>query len=300
MKIQLIPGLVSLETNAEKINCFSFWDNPAQKDFFNVDHKSKYQFKYTIGLPPKMSSGNPSLQFSNFSYFAKNWYYSNRKAFLQFFLNVNEKRNEFIVNQTYHNHFIKVGWMEPTGYLLTDYLTYILEKENLFYQVGAAGKLNNKTFIFYGFGKNFKTTLISMILANGGSYIGEEFILLNGNQVFATIPNAHPFDLRPSHKNLMSKNINKNKINSSKYEIAIFLIYSNKDKVIEVNLDKANDYVNLFQNTFNTYFYHNLIARDFLDGKSKPKRKVLTNKQARYFIIYFSAIENVYDFINKI
>lgn len=299
MKIQLIPGLVSLETNASKINCFSLWDNPSQADFFDLDKNSKYQFKYTVGTPQK-NIGNPSLQFSNFAYTPKKWHYENCKALAKFSLSVSEKNNEFIVNRLYHYLFIKIGWLQPTGYLLTDYLTYKLEKDNLFYQVGAAGQLNSKTFIFYGFGKNFKTTLMAMVVENGGKYIGEEFILLNGNRVHATIPNAHPFDLRPSHKNLMSKDLRKSKINASEYETGIFLVYSDKDKVMEIDLENANNYADLYQNTFNTYFYHNLVSRDFFEGKNKPPRRVLTNKRARFFVIYFTAIENVFNFMKRL
>jgi len=183
---------------------------------------------------------------------------------------------------------------------LTDYLTYELEKDKLFYQVGAAAQLNDNTFIFYGFGKNFKTTIINLILNNKGRYIGEEFFLLSGKKVFATIPNSHTFDLRPSHKSLMLNDLKNNKVNSAEYNHVIFLIYSKKNKIIEIDQEKANSYANLYQNTFNTYFYHNLMARDFFEGKAKSEKIVLTNKKARFFVVYFTAIENVFRFINKL
>lgn len=47
-RVQLIPNLVSIETNVRKINCFSFWDKEENKDFFRDDPRSEFEFKYFV------------------------------------------------------------------------------------------------------------------------------------------------------------------------------------------------------------------------------------------------------------
>lgn len=299
--VQLIPELISLQTNAKKINCFSFWDKNNNKEFFQPDQNSRLSIKYFVNKNIELPPQKPTLQFSNYSYDDEKWYFRSGYKGLDFSFVIDEKNTTVFCNYLCHKLFIKISWIEPIGYILTDYINYLLEKEKMSYHAGAAARINNKTFLFFGFGRNFKTTMVNMILYNNGFYIGEEFIFLNGGLVYSTIPNSHRFDFRESHKSLMNLDINKRKIDKSEYDVVIFLIYSKKNEIIEIDLNKANIYAQEFNQHFNSsYFYGYIKAKDFLLGKKiGPKENILKSKKARFFIIYFTDVQNAFKFVNE-
>jgi len=298
-QVQIIPELLNLECNVRAINCFSFWDSKNRANFFSLNPRSPFQFKYFVRKeiedPPKIAT----FRFSNLSYLRGKWFYHNKKGPLTLKFTIEENENLFLVNSLYHRLFVKVGCLEPTGNILTDFITYKLEQVGMSYQVGSAGNIKGKTFLFFGGGYNFKTTLMSLILQNGGYYIGEEFFLLKGNNVFATIPNSHRFDFRNSHRSLFKFEINKKRMEVSEYSYVIFLYYSDKDEIKEINLSEANHHLQLYHHTANTRYYKHFKTRDFLLGKKKKEKQILRNTDARYYLCYFTDIKKVFNFINK-
>jgi len=299
--IQLIPKLVMLECNTPKINYLSFWDNKRENDFFDIDPKSSIKITYQLGKKVELTPFKGALQFSNISYLDGKWYFSSKKGLVNFAFTLDENKKSMVVNWALHHLFITLGYLEPSGHILTDYLTYELEKINKSYQWGAAANFKGESLLFFGFGRNFKTTIINILLQNGGYYIGEEFILLDGNTVYATIPNSHQFDFRESHRLLLMNDLKKRKADVSDYTKVIFLIYSNKDMIVEINQDQANIYANLFQHAVNSYYYNNFNARDlFLENKVLTKNgPLLKNRKASYYLAYFTKIDNVFTFIKK-
>lgn len=300
LQIQLIRDLISIQTNVKKINCFSFWDKNENKNFFTQNDASLLNFKYIVGKTEKIPN-QTTYRFSNYIYHDYRWYFQRKIGPFDFSFVINEKDRSVTANRLCHNLFIKVSWVEPVGYILTDYINYTIEKMGMSYHDGAAGRINNKTFLLFGFGKNFKTTIMNMILHNGGYYIGEEFFLLNKDKVYATIPNSHRFDFRESHKKLMQIDLRKRKVDVSEYNVGIFLVYSNKDKIVELDINQANAYAKVFhQYIANSFFYSFLKAKDFLESNSiVPENILLTNKKAKFFIIYFSRVENAFKFIKE-
>jgi len=299
--VQLIPNLISLQTNVKKINCFSFWDKKENRNFFDFNPSSEFDFKYFVKSEVPDVPKEIEFRFSNFIFSKGKWYFKRKVGTLDLSFVIDEINHIVIANKLCHNLFVKVSWIEPIGYILSDYINYQIEKKGISYHDGAAAAIKGRTFLIFGFGKNFKTTLVNMILRDGGYYIGEEFFLLNNDRVYATIPNSHRFDFRESHKQLMKINLREKKCDSSIYDAAIFLIFSNKDEVVELDFDQANSYAEVFhQYIANSFFYSFLKAKDFLEKRRvMEKRNLLLNKKARFFIIYFTDVKNALKFISE-
>lgn len=299
--IQLIPDLISLQTNVENISCFSYWDKKENSGFFDNKEDSLFLFKYylkkEVDLPPQKII----FRFSNFVYDGERWYFKRKIGLFDFSFIIDEKQKAVFANTLCHHLPVKISWIEPIGYILTDFINYQIGKKGMTYHDGAAGRINDKTFLFFGFGKNFKTTIVNMILEEGGYYIGEEFFLLNEDRVFATIPNSHRFDFRESHRKLVKNDLRKRKIDSSQYDVGIFLVYSNKDEVKELNFQQANAYAKIFnQYVVNSFFYGFLKSKDFLEnGYLFSEDQLLKNSKAKFFIIYFTEVRNAFKFINE-
>lgn len=299
--IQLIPKLAALETNASTIHGFSFWSRGRDRDFFDFDPASPFKFRYVAGGAVGRPPAGEELRFSNLSYLDGSWHYSSRKFGLPFLFSISEADNSMVVNGVYHRHFIKIGWLEPAGNVLTDYITYKLELGNKRYQDGGAALFGDKTFLILGPGKNFKTTLLNIMLENGGYYIGDEFFLLDGNRVYATMPSISAFDFRESHGRLLGKDLRRRKVDVSDYGFVLFMLHSNKDGVSEIDAAEADRHVRLYHHAVNTHYYSDFRSRDYLlKGETAPEGAILGNRDARYFVIRFTAVENVFKFIRAL
>lgn len=298
--IQLIPNLIQLETNAKKINSFPFWNSKLANDFFNLDCASQFKFRYIVSKNIEECPEKIQFRFSNLSYANNKWYYSSKKFFLKFRFTIDENTNTMTVNPAYHKHFVRVGCMETAGNIFADYITYKIEAEGKSYQDGVVAMLNGKTYLIFGPGKNFKTTLLNLILENNGYYIGDDFFLLDSNKVYATMPNTSTFDFRGSHKRLLNKDLKKQKVDVSEYEVVLFLVYSDKDCISEITSEEANQHLKFYHNSVNTYYYKFFKNKENLAGqKIMSEKKVLKNMNAKYFLCYFTDINNVLNFIKK-
>lgn len=131
--VQLIPDLIYLETNVSEIKCFSFWDRKNKSDFFKFNPDSKLHFKYFLDNKIEITNDKPILSFSNIAYQGNTWVFNKKMYFFDFKFQIEEDGNVFRVNKPYQKVFIKIGWLEPTGYILTDYITYIIEKLGMSY-----------------------------------------------------------------------------------------------------------------------------------------------------------------------
>ena len=74
----LIPGLVSLDTNINHINGFYFSDNFSF--YKNIRYKNKFHYKiskkYNIDLPPKYEFRNGHYyKIGDFCYYSGNYFY---------------------------------------------------------------------------------------------------------------------------------------------------------------------------------------------------------------------------------
>lgn len=300
-KIQLIPNLVSLETNIPEIFSFSFYNNRKFKDFFEFNESSEIKIRCFLSKDVLDPSSKVDYQFSNISNVGNRWYYCNRKGPFLFKFNINEDTDTFLVNKTYQKVFIKVGWLQPLGYILTDYLVRKLEQGGKTYHDGAAARYKDKTYLFYGFGRNFKTTIISSLLDNGGQYIAEEFFLLDGEKVYATIPNLHHFDFRESHRKLLASDLSKKKSDCSRYDTVIFLLYSSQDKITELSVTEANEMVGLYHHSVNGYYYDFFKAKDFFSGKKEQQKEIFSGQHGqRFFRVEFTNYQKVINFIDTL
>lgn len=301
MDIQLVPKTLSLKTDVSRINCFSFLDNEGGRDFFPYSGSSVLEFRYRINNNLSAGSEKARLQFSNLSYFDRRWFYGKKLGPVSLLFQINEKEKLIEANSFYNKLFIKVGWLEPIGNVLTDYITYELEKTGRTYHHGAAVSLKGRSLLFFGEGRNFKTTLAAKLLGIGAYYIGEEFFLLENNLVYGTIPNRHRFDRRESHKLFEILDLRRRKVDVSEYDNVFFLFYSNKDRIDEIPVAEANSYAEMFHHDFNTYYYNFFRMRDkILGGENQPKRDLLTNDNARFFAVFFTDVDYVFDFIKKL
>lgn len=300
-KIQLIPKLLALETNVNQINCFSFGDLDKYKNFFDYNPQSPLHFSYKVINRFSIYSKKVTLQFSNILYNHNLWFYRKKLFFTELKFLIDEKRKYIESNSLYHKLFIKIGWLEPIGCILTDYITYELEKIGKIYHAGAAANFRNTSFLFLGEGRNFKTTLVSKIVQNGGYYITQEFLLLDKNMVYATIPPSNRFDFRKSHNQFKTLDIRTKKVDVSEYEVVIFLFWSSRNKIYEIEIQEANKLAALSKNSFNSYYYRFFKAKDvILKNKVVINKDSLQNKNARYFVAYFTDINYVYKFIKGI
>jgi hypothetical protein len=296
--IQLVPGLIQLETNAKKINGFSFWNSKVAKDFFNVDSSSEFKFRYIVKKNIEECPEKVQFRFSNLSYVNNKWYYYSKKFFFKFKFTIDESTDTMTVNPTYHRHLIRIGFLETTGNILADYMTYKIEQNGKSFQDGAAAILNKKTFLIFGPGKNFKTTLLNMILESGGGYIGDEFFLLSGDNAYSIMPNISAIDFRSSHKDLLKQNLKKQTINFSKYDAVFFLVFSNENNISEITLVEANNYLKFYHRASNAYYYNFFKNRENLVAP-KQSENVLENENAKYFLCYFTDINNIFNFIKN-
>lgn len=299
--IQLVPNLITLETNAPKINCFTFWDSNAYSDFFPVNPSSRFKFNFFVKNKIRGESKHPELNCGYVTFKNNQWFYKRKLICFDLAFSINEHTNTMESNWLYSKIMLKVGRLESIGDIFTDYITYKLESSGLGYYYGAAAQLNNNSCLFFGMGKNFKTTLVNIMVNNGGYYIGEEFFVLDHNLVYATPPSVHQFDLRKSHKDLMSLDLKNRKVDVSEYKHVFFLNYSNFDKIVEVDIRTANDNVEIYQNIFNSYYYRYFQAKNsFIDENTTVTKNSLKNQKARYFISYFTDIDNVFKFIKRL
>lgn len=297
-KVQLVPGLLTLTTNVPKINCFSFWDYYPYKDFFALDENSRWKVNYFVKDDVATLYGSPSLRFSYLNYLGEKWYYHKKVGPIDFKFTIDEETNTIAANHFYNRVFIKLGRLEPIGDIITDYLTNLLEKAHISYHYGSAASYRGKSYLFFGFGRNFKTSLVNLILDGGGSYIGEEFFLLEGDRVYATLPNVHAFDLRASHQEIIKRGLNMRRLDVSEYRAAIFLLHSDRDHIEEIGREEANKNTWAYQNVFNTYYYRFFKAKDhYLGVGTGFVDQPLKNEEARYFVVRFTDVRNVFEFI---
>ena len=297
----MIPGLVSLETDIPEIFGFSFHDNKKFKDFFQFDENSKIKIKCYARNEIADLPASVDWKFSYIRCKDDQWVYSSQKGPINLKFSIDEKKNEFLVNWAYRKMFLRVGYFEPIGYIMTDYLVNKLEQEGKTYHDGAAARYNGKTHLFLGFGKNFKTTIVNSIVNKGGNYIAEEFFLLDREKVYATIPNRHRFDFRSSHRQLSENDLKNKKTDCSNYDTVIFLLYSKQDKITELATSEANAMVALYYNMVNSYYYNFFRAKDYFSGKKdkKPKNFFSLDK-VRFFKIEFTNYKKVIDFIETL
>lgn len=301
MDIQLIPKVLSLNTDVSALNCFSFLDNKRVRDFFSFSEKSDLAFRYRINNNLSIGSEKARLQFSNLTYSDRQWFYGKKLGPISLTFRINEEEKLVEANDYYNRLFIKVGWLEPIGNVLTDYLTYELEKTGRTYHHGAAVSLKDHSFLFFGEGRNFKTTLAARLMEAGAYYIGEEFFLLENDLVYSTIPNRHRFDRRASHKLLEPFDLRRRKVDVSEYSNVFFLFYSNEDKISEISPAEANSYAKMFHHNFNTYYYDFFGMRDKILGNAvQPKHDLLANSDARFFTAFFTDVRNVFDFVERL
>lgn len=298
--IQLIPGLVSLVTPEPMLNGLSFWDSSQYRDFFEPDYDSAIKCNYLIRNKKLLLPEAPTLRFSNLSYCNDHWYYSSKKGPLSFEYYLEENSNTLEVSWWYHKIFVRIGWLEPAGNILTDYLTYQLEKIGKTYHSGAAVEMNNRSFLLFGFGKNYKTTLVNYVLDSGGYYIGEEFFVLSEDRVYATIPTLPRFDFRQSHKDISNRDIKQRKVDVSEYKVVIFMLLSDRQEIKEIGFEEANHYAEIYHHQMNSFFYQSIKSRDFLlYGKDEKTVPIIKNKNARFFVIEFTEISEVMFFIKN-
>lgn len=301
MNIQLVPKILSLDTAVSQINCLYFLDSGRDRDFFSYSGSSVLEVHYRINNNLAAGFEKIILQFSNLSYLDRRWLYGKKLGPITLAFRIDEERKLVEANAFYHRLFMKIGWLEPIGYILTDYITYELEKTGRTYHHGAAVSLNGRSFLFFGEGRNFKTTLAAQLMEAGASYIGEEFFLLEDNLVYSTIPNRHRFDRRGSHKLFEAFDLRQRKVDVSEYNNVFFLFYSDRDRIGEISRRDANSYAEMFHHDFNTYYYDFFGMRDkILSGENRPERDLLTNDNARFFAAFFTDIGHVFDFVRKL
>jgi len=299
-KVQIIPNLATLTTNVGQIPACYYVSQ--LKDFFPLEKGSLFNFAYYVKSKILDTRKPVKLQFGNFSFYGDKWQYLSKKSFLNFQAVIDEKSHTLSLNRVYYKLPTGVGGLFPSGSLLSDYINYVFEKNNIYCLSGSAVRIFDKTFLFMGSGRNFKTTLLSLCLDYGGYYIAEEIVIVKNRHVYGTIP-VFPtkFDTRTSHKDLFRKDLKQASLDKSVYDKVIFLIYSDKNEIKEISLKKANEYAEGFYRNGKYFFYDFLKLRDqILDKKRLEKIKIFPSEKVKYSVVFFKNIENVYKILEKI
>jgi len=199
----IVPGLISFDTQLNKLPCFTFSE---QFNFYPLI-KTPNKFHYKVEIDNHIQL--PSVyDFRNrYLLYLKNCWFYNWQLSHNFYLRFkfNTLTNTFSFNNLYNHVPFELGRILPIGRHLTNILSLHLFLKNYISFKGAAVKTKNETIGIITPSYNGKSTLIREIInkdKNKYRYITEDNLILN-------LKNRTTYPLSPSisYKNFMLKKI---------------------------------------------------------------------------------------------
>ncbi|KKS07490.1 hypothetical protein A3K01_02635 [candidate division WWE3 bacterium RIFOXYD1_FULL_43_17] len=187
------PNLFELSTKSGRINGFYFFD--VDKDSIaNYDDVARnthsMQSKYTYEVSNKIIIPN-SFKIKYRWFLVDNCcvYYFRKFLGIPLKLQYNYKTRKMLVNFFYHLLIrFEIGNIWPTGKILSNFITYDLQKQGFGIFHGISFKVNNKTFCIFAPGGNFKTPLLNSVLKYGGFYISGDKVVIRSCTSFFVPP----------------------------------------------------------------------------------------------------------------
>lgn len=260
----IVPSLVSFETNLDSLPGFNLSDN---FNFYD-DIKEKNKFHYSVIINNKIEI--PDIYDFRNGYYTKlgdNWYYY-RIFFgifkLKFQYEISLKRFSF--NSLYLKIPFEFGGISPIGKLISSiiHLDLFLEDINIFR--GCALEYNGENICIISPSFNGKTTLISSLLLkkNSTKYIAEDMLICNFTtmSVYPT-PARYKNYGRSSNKNLKEV-VKLTKNNTAKLKIDQLYFLQNTLNERNEPLDK--NILDYFP-TCSLFFLNNNFARTYISER---------------------------------
>lgn len=183
----IIPGLVSFDTELEEINGFVMCQN--FNFFSNVKEKNKFHYKIILSDDIKIPS---DYEFRS-EYFMKKenfWYHERKIFFWHPKLKCDFKNKVFYFNKSYRLLPFSMGGLFTVGEHILNLIDLDLFLNGYVILRGMAVRIDNKNICISTPGFNGKTTLLKKLLRAGASYIAEDYLVLNlgENKTYPTCP----------------------------------------------------------------------------------------------------------------
>ena len=231
----IIPHLVSIETELDKINGFYLCDD------FNMYEsiKIKNDFHYKVAVSNNIVIP-PDYDFRNGHYFKKGdtWYYSRKVGFITLKLSYNITKRIFTYNKAYSYLPFEIGHIFPPGRHLADLIVSDLFLKDYFFIRGCAAHYHGKNMVFIAPSYNGKTSLIEKIIDQGGKFISEDYIILESKTMSIFPTPCLNTDSRLVNSRLRNKLL-KNNIITHVSHADKFVFYYNRSTVKQAKNKKT-------------------------------------------------------------
>lgn len=253
----IIPNLVSFNTQLRKINGFYFSDN---FNFYSeIEAKSVFHYKIfiddNITIPKEYDFRN-----GYFLKFKNKWYYERKIGIFTLKFCLDPQNKIFSFNKLYSLIPFEIGHIFPVGRHIADIINLELFIKDFILIRGCAFNYKGNNSCVIGPAMNGKTSLLNDIFKKGGKYITEDILILNfkENKIYPT-SNVNNFN-RLTNKSLNTLLIHKDIISKPVDINKIFLIQNFTSNDGDVVNKKIFDYLNL--NSF--LFLNNHITRSYI------------------------------------
>ena len=257
----IIPGLVSIDTEIEKINGFEICQN---LNFFQ-NIKRKNQFHYKLLFSAK--ADEPDDYDFRSEYFikkGKNWHFNRRIFFWHPYFSYDIENRIFYFNRAYFLLPLRIGGIFTPGEHISNMIDLELFLNGYVVLRGIAVKINNKNIGISAPGLNGKTTLLKKLLKNGAGYIAEDYLILNlkDKKIYPTCPLAKEnFWRRRKINNELAELLKKNPIIEHPVPLdGLYLLQNSQNPGYRSNKKQLVDY--LLLNSL--YFLDNLFIKSYI------------------------------------
>lgn len=268
----IIPDLVSFDTNLKKIKGFSLSDN---FDFYS-NITSKNQFHYKIFVVKDIEIPK-EYNFRSGYYFKKAgiWYYERKLFCFSFKFKYDAKNKIFSFNKAYSYLPFEIGSIYPVGRHLNDLIGIDLFLNGYDIFKGCAFVYKNITYCFVAPSFNGKTSFLYEAMGMGSKYIAEDMLVVDArrHKVYPTSCFKNNFGrsinnrlLKILKKNIVIKSVNYDRM----FLLENSLFDSDKDKKIYNKEVEKNigDFISLCS----LFFLNNNFIRAFIFKESKSDR----------------------------
>lgn len=183
----IIPGLVSFETELDQIRGFEMCQN--FNFFAKVQRKNKFHYKIVFTGDIEVPS-DYDFRSEYFIQKEKNWYYVRKIFFWHPVLRYDFENKTFYFNRSFAFLPFKLGGISTVGEYIYTVIELDLFLSDIIILRGIALQINNKNIGITAPGFNGKTTWLKEKLNQGAKYIAEDFLILNlkENKVYPTCP----------------------------------------------------------------------------------------------------------------
>ena len=183
----IIPGLVSFETNIDELHGFIMCQN--FNYFDSIPDKNRFHYKIEKNEELEIPN-NYDLRSEYFFKKDDTWYYDRKLLIWQPQFKYSEKEKTLSFNKDQQKLPFRLGGMFTMGEHFCNLIDLHLFLEGFIVMRGVAVRYQNKNIGICGPGFNGKTTMLKKMLKKGAQYIAEDYLIidLNTNSVFPTCP----------------------------------------------------------------------------------------------------------------